>query len=220
MSNSVSDVVARLAAVAKALARPSRWPRRSLGVDGIGRPSIQRRSCSIDARGMTTEGRTSAFSQRGALEECECVNPQENKGAGKAGCVARTHSPACKIKSIRVFTTGSSRTTGVPCAMVLTGYVVLAPVRPAFVSPSLVPHRDANLAPATGAPGPHAFAVRLCAARRTAHSRPSPPASTSVTTRPPLNRGGMGGGNHHFTKNGRDIFSRGGWTIAILFGFS
>jgi hypothetical protein len=30
----------------------------------------------------------------------------------------------------------SSRNIDIPCAMVLTGYVVLAPVRPAFVSPS------------------------------------------------------------------------------------
>jgi hypothetical protein len=37
-------------------------------------------------------------------------------------------------------TTGSAGSTDIPCAMVLTGYVVLAPVRPAFVSPSPADH--------------------------------------------------------------------------------
>src|SRR6201999_4126201 len=45
--------------------------------------------------------------------------------------------------------------------MVLTAYVVRAPARPAFVSPSPAHHRSASLAPATRAPGPHAFAVRM-----------------------------------------------------------
>ena len=54
----------------------------------------------------------------------------------------------------------SRRNIDIPCAMVLTGYVVLAPVRPAFVSPSFAHHRSASLAPAARAPGRHAFAVR------------------------------------------------------------
>jgi hypothetical protein len=37
-------------------------------------------------------------------------------------------------------TTGSAGSTDIPCATVLTGYVVLAPVRPAFVSPSPADH--------------------------------------------------------------------------------
>src|SRR5579871_3295301 len=68
-----------------------------------------------------------------------------------------------------------SRNIDIPCAMVLTGYVVRAPVRPAFVSPSPAHlgasgpkgrrRQSASLAPATRAPGPHAFAVRFHAAR-------------------------------------------------------
>jgi hypothetical protein len=44
------------------------------------------------------------------------------------------------------------RNIDIPCAMVLTAYIVRAPVRPAFVSPSLAHHRGASLAPATRAP--------------------------------------------------------------------
>src|SRR5579871_179822 len=76
----------------------------------------------------------------------------------------------------------SSHLTGIPCAMVLTAYIVRAPARPAFVSPSPAhlstsgPKADVaictSLAPATRAPGPHAFAVR-----RPAHTSSAPPAS-------------------------------------------
>jgi len=38
-----------------------------------------------------------------------------------------------------------SQSTRIPCAMVLTAYVVLAPVRPAFVSPSLADHHPQAL---------------------------------------------------------------------------
>src|SRR5215469_13207177 len=69
----------------------------------------------------------------------------------------------------------SSRVTGIPCAMVLTGYVVLAPVRPAFVSPSPAESPSADLAPAARAPGPHAFAVRIRIARPAMRIRPSHP---------------------------------------------
>ena len=57
--------------------------------------------------------------------------------------------------------------------MVLTGSCVLAPARPAFVSPSPAESPPTGLAPATGAPGPHAFAVRIRAARHAAYLRPS-----------------------------------------------
>jgi hypothetical protein len=81
--------------------------------------------------------------------------------------------------------------------MVLTAYIVRAPARPAFVSPSPAHHRSTSLAPATRAPGPHAFAVRITRLRqrlrRAEHRtsddalRPSHPASRFVTTaRTPL----------------------------------
>ena len=86
-----------------------------------------------------------------------------------------THGPPATKKQAAV-TTGSVGSTDIPCAMVLTAYVVRAPARPAFVSPSLAESRPAGLTPATRASGPHAFAVRINAARRATSTRPSHPA--------------------------------------------
>jgi len=60
-----------------------------------------------------------------------------------------------------------------------------------------------------GAPGPHDFAVRVCAARLSAHPRPphSAPRVMTIAIRPSCRRG-MGGGNHHFRKNERGYFLR------------
>jgi hypothetical protein len=55
----------------------------------------------------------------------------ETEGAGKTGCPSHPWS-ACNKKA-RGRTTGTSRTTGLPCAMVLTVSFVLSPVRPGFV---------------------------------------------------------------------------------------
>src|SRR5579871_4693221 len=83
-----------------------------------------------------------------------------------------------------------SQNTGIPCAMVLTGSCVLAPVRPAFVSPSPAESPPTGLAPATRAPGPHAFAVRICVARHATHpaSIAFHPAFVAIAIRP---SGGM-----------------------------
>jgi hypothetical protein len=62
--------------------------------------------------------------------------------------------------------------------MVSTGYIVLTPVRPGFVVTVILrDHHPQDLAPATGAPGLHAFAVRVGIARLAIPSRPSHPAS-------------------------------------------
>ena len=99
------------------------------------------------------------------------AHPRE-RGRRECQVHGRTHSPMCEIeeahelKSLQV-----SRTTDLPCAMVVAAYIVRTPERPAFVSPSPAGisawraregrHRHpASLAPATRAPGPHAFAVR------------------------------------------------------------
>jgi hypothetical protein len=50
-----------------------------------------------------------------------------------------THGPPA-TKNAGGSTTGKVGSTDIPCAMVLTRYVVLAPVRLAFVSPSLADH--------------------------------------------------------------------------------
>jgi hypothetical protein len=84
--------------------------------------------------------------------------PQRAQGKPGAG---RTRSLACEdlgtpAKSLQV----RPMRPGLPCATVLTAYLVLSPERPACLSPSPAGYRPADLAPAAGAPGPHAFAVR------------------------------------------------------------
>src|SRR5581483_4523614 len=69
-------------------------------------------------------------------------------------------------------------------ARVVYGLYVLSPVSGLFSHrpPGLSPEVD----PSVGRSGPHDFAVRLSRARQPQPKRPSLPASTSVTTRPPL----------------------------------
>jgi hypothetical protein len=95
--------------------------------------------------------------------------------------------------------------------MVLTSYVVLAPVRPAFVSPSLALHRGTSLAPATRAPGPHAFAVRfLHRSSNDAIGVHRIPPHDRDDAFAPLAGTGCRYDNHNFRENGsRIFFSRG-----------
>src|SRR5262249_54394976 len=91
--------------------------------------------------------------------------------------------------------------------MVLTSYIVRAPVRPAFVSPSPADSSSANLAPAARAPGPHAFAVRnwRASSKRDTHVHRIPPHDRDDAFAP-LHRGGMRTTDHDFTKFGSEIF--------------
>jgi hypothetical protein len=97
------------------------------------------------------------------------------EGAGKAGCWPHPWS-ACKQKAGGV-TTGTSRTTGLPCAMVLTVSFVLFP----GTGLSCPRHpRSARCAlwefsASVGAPEPHDFSVRRSSARLAPLSRPSHP---------------------------------------------
>jgi hypothetical protein len=58
-----------------------------------------------------------------------------------------------------------SQTSGIPCAMVLTVYVVLSSGTGLSCPRRLVDH-PAKLSASVGAPGPHAFTVRLGIVRR------------------------------------------------------
>jgi hypothetical protein len=64
-----------------------------------------------------------------------------------------------------------------------TAYAVLSPVRPGLFVTVAPKKRELleNLTPATGASGPHDFAVRFSRARQSQLSRPPLPAPTSVT---------------------------------------
>jgi hypothetical protein len=82
-------------------------------------------------------------------------------------CIGRKHS---------VVITGGAGSSSLPCAMVLTAYFALSSVTGLFC------HRRSRDSPATlvsasvGAPGPHAFAVRVSATRLASLKRPPHPA--------------------------------------------
>jgi hypothetical protein len=123
--------------------------------------------------------------------------PQRAQGKPGAG---RTRSLACEdlgtpAKSLQV----RPMRPGLPCATVLTAYLVLSPERPACLSPSPAGYRPADLAPAAGAPGhtplPSAKSPFVRANELHAGAlRPSHPALHVLVTiglTPLCNRGGM-----------------------------
>ena len=78
----------------------------------------------------------------------------------------RTHSLACEMKKHdELVTTGTTPSTGIPCAMVLTVSFVLAPVTGLFCHRRLR-NTFRKLDASVGASGPHDFAVRVSAARQ------------------------------------------------------
>ena len=85
---------------------------------------------------------------RGAVRPSFASNPPSSRseGAGKTGC--RSHPWSACNKKARGRTTGTSRTTGLPCAMVLR-LIRDLPGDRAFLPPSPV-NRLTDLAPALG----------------------------------------------------------------------
>jgi hypothetical protein len=100
-------------------------------------------------------------------------------------------------------TTGSTRSSGLPCAMVLR-------LMPSRLPRSSARSSLANLTPASACQDPHDFAVRIGFARL---ARPTPPSYPRLTLgddwpQRPLDRGGTAGDNHMFLKNGIKVFSQ------------
>ena len=86
-----------------------------------------------------------------------------------------TRSRACSVESTRVSHHRYTASTGIPCAMVLTGSFALSPVT------GLCCHRHqqsdlCQLDASVGASGPHDFTVRVGAVRLRAPPRPLHPA--------------------------------------------
>jgi hypothetical protein len=105
------------------------------------------------------------------------------RDAGKTGCALHPRSRVQGVdKKTHTSIQVQRKQSGLPCAMVLQ-LISCSPRRDlACLSPSF--SRSfllANLTPATGASGPHDFAVRSRHARQSQHSRPPLPAPTSVT---------------------------------------
>jgi hypothetical protein len=74
-----------------------------------------------------------------------------------------THGPRA-IKKHGEGTTGSAGSSGIPCAMVLR-LIACSPRGPGFLAPVVARIVIAQLSASVGAPGPHAFAVRVHCAR-------------------------------------------------------
>src|SRR5580693_7612697 len=120
-----------------------------------------------------------------------------------------------QIKKLAAVTTGSAKSSGIPCAMVLTLIFVLSLGNRAFLPPSRARSSSRALDTSVGVSGPHGFAVRVGVARRATPARPSHPALhvRDDAYAPPDERG-TAGEKHIFLKNESEIFSQGGWTVA------
>ena len=103
----------------------------------------------------------SAFSRRHAPELSMNLRPNKTEGAGKAGCLVHPQPRVqCRIAHGLV-TTGSPRTPGLPCAIVLTTYAAISPATNSschrhrrqcgVYDPGRVRNTSADLTPATGA---------------------------------------------------------------------
>jgi hypothetical protein len=134
------------------------------------------RRCQVhDSNSMRTSVHSLAASMARALR----IHRPRNDGGRREGRAPTAPMVACNKHA--VVTTGTSRTSGLPCAMSCGLYVIspgtgfLAPVTGAMLS-----HRR-RLDASIGAPGPHDFAVRMMpfvrARKHTAtSSRPPHPA--------------------------------------------
>jgi hypothetical protein len=123
-----------------------------------------------------------AFSRRHPSEFCKFIRPKKREGAGKTGCALhpRSHVQRCTWQKRTRAYRFSGNTPAFP-AQWFTAYSVLSPVRPGLLVTVVARIPPRNLTPATGASGPHDFAVRFSHARQSQHPRPPLPAPTSVT---------------------------------------
>jgi hypothetical protein len=115
-----------------------------------------------------------AISPRNSREFCSSLGPLQIRGRRECRALDAPAASYAMVESIRVVTTVTPETPGIPRAMVLTASFVLSPVT------GLVCHRHRRsclrrLDSSVGAPGPHDFSVRVHAARRAAHPRPPHP---------------------------------------------
>ena len=111
-----------------------------------------------------------------------------------------------QIEKLAAVTTGSAETPSLPCAMVLTVSFALS-LGTGLSCPHHRADRSARLDTSVGVSGPHDFVVRVDDARLASSSRPSHPASRSVTIgQNALCIGRDAGQDHGFLKNKSRIF--------------
>jgi hypothetical protein len=122
--------------------------------------------------------------RRNTPELCRQPPSKKQRAQGRPGASSHPR-PVCIGRKHTVVTTGGAGSSGLPCAMVLR-LIRDLPGDRALLPPSLSQANPRELSASVGAPGPHAFAVRISAARLA-----TLPASTAshpafVTTRTPL----------------------------------
>ena len=121
---------------------------------------------------------TSAFSRRETPELCEDDDPPIQRGRREDRVLSAHPRPVCIGRKHTVVTTGGAGSSGLPCAMVLTAYIVLSPGT-GLSCPRRSQILIRDLSASVGAPGPHDFAVRVSAARLATPPRPPHPAPRS-----------------------------------------
>jgi hypothetical protein len=95
---------------------------------------------------------------RFASEFCTNFVPRKQRAQGRPGA-GRTRSLVCSKKAHELVTTGSTETSGLPCAMVLTLLRALPGVRDLIVTVACETS-SRKLSASPGAPGPHDLASR------------------------------------------------------------
>jgi hypothetical protein len=94
-------------------------------------------------------------------------------------------SPVARLQKSKqaAVTTGSAKSSGIPCAMVLT-LIARSPRGPGLIAPVIARLVTARFGLSVGRPGPHAFAVRVSVVRlRASAATPSRPPHPRLTCR-------------------------------------
>jgi len=126
-----------------------------------------------------TRERGSTFSRHDASEFCMKLVPQEIRGRREDRVLSSHPRPVCIGRKHTVVTTGGAGSSGLPCAMVLTAYIVLSPGTGLSCPRHFRELPSRKLSASVGALGPHDFAVRESVARLATPPRPPHPAPRS-----------------------------------------
>jgi len=119
-----------------------------------------------------------AISRRDSPEFCQRPPSKNKRAQGRPGASAHPR-PVCIGSKHTVVTTGGAGSSGLPCAMVLTAYIVLSPGTGLSCPRHFRELPSRKLSASVGALGPHDFAVRESVARLATPPRPPHPAPRS-----------------------------------------
>ena len=173
---------------------PEMWPRRQAGL-------LRRVAPRNDG-----VRHAPAFSRRSRARVLRRSCPSKSEGAGKVA--GRTHGPPAKRKAGGSHHR-SARSSGLPCATVLTVSFVLSSGTGLSCPRRSRASQAHELGLSVGRPGPHDFAVRAGIARLATPARPSHPAlHVRDDAYAPLHEHGTATHNHMFSeKTKQNIFA-------------